>query len=179
MASLITLAVLVGVPVLEIYVIGQVGHAIGALPTVALLLATSVAGGWLLRHQGSRAWRAFTTAVAERRPPHREVADGTLVLLGGTLMLVPGFVTDLLGLACLLPPTRTLARRVLLGAVARRVAAGGVVRVRSRRGPAHPQDRPGHGTVIDGELGVPTDETGCLPRPDRPGNRPDHQDPTC
>lgn len=176
MVLLAVLATLIGLPILEIYVIIQVGHAVGVLPTVALLLATSLTGAWLLRHEGARAWRAFTDAMAARRPPHREVVDGTLVLLGGTLMLVPGFVTDALGLLCLLPPTRTLTRRILLAAAARRITAPGVVRVRSRRGPAHPADRPGHGTVIDGELG----HTPGTP-PDHPAHpdqgRPTHPDP--
>lgn len=164
MAPLIALAVLIGVPVLELYVIIQVGHTIGALPTVALLFATSLAGAWLLRHQGVRAWRAFTEAIAERRPPHREVIDGTLVLLGGTLMLFPGFVTDLLGLLCLFPPTRALTRRLLLATAARRIATAGVIRVRSRRGPAHPEDRPGYGKVIEAEV-EPN------PQPPAPGDR--------
>ena len=156
MASFILLAVLIGIPFLEIYVILQVGHAIGALPTVALLLATSLAGAWLLQHQGARAWRAFTTALAERRPPHREVINGTLVLLGGTLMLFPGFVTDVLGLLCLFPPTRSLTRRIVLTSAARRITTAGVIRVRSHRGPPHPEDRPGHGKIIEGEIGEPT-----------------------
>lgn len=156
MASFILLAALIGIPFLEIYVILQVGHALGALTTVALLLATSMAGAWLLRHQGSRAWHAFTTALAERRPPHREVIDGTLVLLGGLLMLFPGFVTDLLGLLCLFPPTRSLTRHILLTTTARRVTTAGVIRVRSHRGPPHPEDRPGYGKIIEGEVGTPT-----------------------
>jgi UPF0716 protein FxsA len=151
-APLVILAVLIGVPILEITAIVQVGHLIGTLPTVTLLLATSLAGASLLRRQGARAWRAFTDALAEGRPPHREVVDGALVLIGGTLMLVPGFVTDAVGLLCLLPPTRALARQLLLAAATRRAATVTVVRVRSHRGPAHPQDRPGHGRVIDGEI---------------------------
>lgn len=154
MAPLVILTALIGVPILEISVIIQVGHRIGALPTLVLLLLTSLAGGWLLRHQGARAWRAFTDAVAEQRPPHREVLDGTLVLVGGALMLVPGFISDVLGLLCLLPPTRILARRALLAAAARHTATVGLIRVRSRRGPAHPDARPGYGEVIDGEIEI-------------------------
>lgn len=149
---LLLVLVLIGLPVLEIYVIVQVSHQIGALPTIALLLATSFAGAWLLRHEGARAWRAFNDAVAERRAPHREVADGMLVMLGGALMFAPGFVTDVVGLLCVFPPTRILARRIILSTAARRTMAGGVIRVRSRRGPVHPQERPGHGQVIEGEV---------------------------
>ena len=155
-APLIILAALIGIPILEISVIVQVGHLIGAAATVTLLVATSLAGTWLLRHEGARAWRALTDALAQRRAPHRQALDGALVLLGGTLMLLPGFVTDLVGLLCLLPPTRRLTRRVLGHAVGRRDTTG-VIRVRSRRGPAHPQDRPGYGRVIDGELVDHTD----------------------
>jgi UPF0716 protein FxsA len=145
---------LVVIPVVEIYVLIQVGQQIGALSTVALLIAVSVFGSWLIRREGARAWAAFNAAVGGGRIPAREVADGVLVILGGALLITPGFVSDIAGLFCILPPTRALLRRLLLAHVARRAASGrggwlppSVVRVRSTRA-----DHVGPAGIIDGEL---------------------------
>jgi UPF0716 protein FxsA len=116
------------VPIVELYVIIQVGQLIGVWPTLALLLADALLGALLLRHQGRSAWRRFNAALAERRFPGREVADGVMIAVGGTLLLTPGFVTDVFGFLLLIPPTRALARRLLRGYVGRRfvvVGAGG------------------------------------------------------
>jgi len=101
------------VPILELWVIIEVGGLIGVLPTLALLLAMSLLGATLLRQQGRDAWRRFNAALAERRFPGREVADGLLITIGGALLLTPGFLTDGVGLLLLLPPTRAIARRLL------------------------------------------------------------------
>src|SRR3954469_4444114 len=93
------------VPLAELYVIIQVGEAIGVLPTIALLLLDSILGSLLMRSQGRRAWQRFTEAVQVGRPPAREVLDGALVLLGGAFLLTPGFLSDILGVLLLLPPT--------------------------------------------------------------------------
>jgi UPF0716 protein FxsA len=94
------------VPILEIYVIIQVGQAIGALPTVALLIADAILGAWLLRAQGRRAWAAFGEALSAGRMPHREILNGALVIAGGAFLLTPGFISDAVGLLLLIPPTR-------------------------------------------------------------------------
>jgi UPF0716 protein FxsA len=101
------------VPIAELYVIIQVGQAIGILPTLALLLADAILGSLLLKHQGAGAWRRFNEALAQKRFPGQEVADGLLIVIGGTLLLAPGFLTDIVGLFFLIPPTRALARKVL------------------------------------------------------------------
>ncbi len=102
------------VPIVEIYVIIQVGEAIGALWTIALLVADSILGSMLMRGQGRASWRRFNEAVAGGRVPGREVLDGALVIFGGALLLTPGFVTDIFGLCFLLPPSRALIRRLLV-----------------------------------------------------------------
>jgi len=117
MALLVVLFIVV--PIAELYVIIQVGQAIGLWPTLALLLADALLGSLLLKHQGRSAWRRFNEALAQRRFPGKEVADGVLVVIGGTLLLTPGFITDIFGLLLLIPPTRAVARRVL-----RRVTVG-------------------------------------------------------
>jgi UPF0716 protein FxsA len=101
------------VPIAELYVIIQVGEAIGLWPTLALLLADALLGSFLLKHQGRGAWRRFNEALAQRRFPGKEVADGLLIMVGGTLLLAPGFLTDIVGLFLLIPPTRAIARRLL------------------------------------------------------------------
>jgi UPF0716 protein FxsA len=114
------------VPIIELWVIIEVGSLIGVWPTIALLLADAVLGSLLLRHQGRGAWRRFNAAIAERRFPGREVADGALIVVGGTLLLTPGVVTDVFGVILLVPPTRALVRRLLRRAAARRfVIVGG------------------------------------------------------
>ena len=98
------------VPIAEIYVIIQVGQAIGALWTILLLIADSVIGARLLAWQGRSAWGRFQEALAAGRVPHREILDGVMVVAGGTLLLTPGFITDVVGLILLLPPSRALVR---------------------------------------------------------------------
>ena len=83
------------------------------MTTLAFLIIDSLVGSWLLRSQGRQAWRRFSETLAAGRPPAREVIDGGLILLGGAFLLTPGFLTDLLGLALLLPPSRAVVRRVL------------------------------------------------------------------
>jgi UPF0716 protein FxsA len=102
------------VPVAELYVIYKVGDAIGILPTFLLLAVDSVLGSLLLRSQGRAVWRRFNAILAEGRVPHREVVDGVLVIFGGAFLITPGFITDIVGLTLLLPPTRAIARRMLL-----------------------------------------------------------------
>jgi UPF0716 protein FxsA len=117
----ILIALLVLVPLVEIAVLVAVGRQIGAGWTILLVLGTSALGAWLLRREGGRAWRSFQADLAERRPPGRTATDGLLVLIGGIFMLVPGFVSDVIGLFFILPPTRAVAARLLQSYVARRI----------------------------------------------------------
>ena len=137
MPVLLLLALFVVVPIVEIYVIIQVGQEIGAAWTVVLLIAMSFFGAWILRREGGRAWTRFRDTVAAGRVPAREVADGALVIFGGALLLTPGFVTDIFGAAFLLPPTRAVIRRLMVRRYAGRliVAAPGSARRRPPRGP--------------------------------------------
>jgi UPF0716 protein FxsA len=117
----VLVAAFVLVPIIEIYVIIQVGRTIGAWWTILLLIADSIFGSWLIAHEGRRAWQALTTALSSGRMPAKELADGALILVGGTLMLSPGFVTDAFGIVLILPFTRPVARRVLTRIVSRRL----------------------------------------------------------
>ncbi len=112
-------------PIAEIFVIIQVGELIGVWPTVALLVLDAVGGSMLLKHQGRGAWRRFNEALSQRRFPGREVVDGVLIVIGGTLLVTPGFITDVFGLFFLIPPTRALARAVLRRFTVGRIAVVG------------------------------------------------------
>src|SRR5215211_2232369 len=111
------------VPIAELAVIIQVGQEIGVWWTIAILVADSVLGSLLMRSQGRAAWRRFNVALQARRPPAREVLDGVLVIFGGALLLTPGFLTDILGLVLLVPPSRAVVRRVLVRRFADRMIA--------------------------------------------------------
>jgi UPF0716 protein FxsA len=143
--ALVFLLLLV-VPAVEIAVIVAVGQVIGGWQTLLLLVLESLLGAWLVRREGARAWAALTTALNTGRMPSRQLADAALVLVGGTLLLTPGFVTDIVGFFFILPLTRPVARVALEQAVARRLLGGFFGR--PPRGP----DKPGDGDVIEGEV---------------------------
>jgi UPF0716 protein FxsA len=114
------------VPVVEIYFLIQVGQVIGAWWTILLLVADGILGSVLVKREGGRAWRALQQALREHRMPARELADGALILVGGTLLLTPGFLSDVVGLFCILPVTRPAARGLLTRFIARRLVVVGV-----------------------------------------------------
>jgi UPF0716 protein FxsA len=113
MAGVLLLLFLI-VPIVELYVIIQVGQAIGALPTLALLVGISIAGAWLVRREGIGVWQRAQGQLQRGEMPTTELIDGVLILVAGALMLTPGFVTDGVGLFLLLPPTRALMRTALV-----------------------------------------------------------------
>ena len=145
----------IAVPIVELAVIIQVGQAIGLLPTLAILVADSILGSVLMRSQGRAAWRRFNEALAAGRPPAREVLDGVLVIFGGALLLTPGFVTDLAGLALLLAPTRAVIRGMLVRRLGSRLVVSAAGRFGGGRVPPvrpHPSrawDVEGTATEVD------------------------------
>jgi UPF0716 protein FxsA len=142
----------VGVPLLEIYVLIQVGQVIGPWWTILLLVLDSILGTWLIKHEGTRAWRALREALQTGRMPGKELADGALILVGGTLMLSPGFVTDLFGVLLIFPLTRPAARRVVSALIGRRLLGGTVVPHAQHPGPGAPRGESGEGPVVRGEV---------------------------
>jgi UPF0716 protein FxsA len=166
-------AALVVVPIVELYVLLQVGQLLGVVPTLVLLVVMSLLGAYLLRREGARTWAALRRALAAGRLPATEVADGGLVILGGALLLTPGFATDVFGLLCVLPPTRAVLRRLLTRTVTRRLLGAGPLgaptadgRRQRRAGPSSQRHagpssrrRVGDGEVVDGEV-VDRDDPG-------------------
>ena len=132
--GLLLVVLFIVVPIAELYVIIQIGQAIGILPTIAILILDSVLGAALMRSQGRAAWMRFNRALAEGRVPGREVLDGALVIFGGALLLTPGFLSDILGLILLLPPTRALVRSVLVRRFGPRIASGAASGAQARMG---------------------------------------------
>lgn len=134
------------VPLIEIYVLIQVGQVIGPWWTILLLVADSLFGTWLIRREGGRAFAGLRAALDSGRMPARELADGALILIGGTLMLSPGFVTDAFGILLILPFTRPAFRGVLTRIVTARLLAS------SRTGNARRPGPGSDGSVVRGEV---------------------------
>jgi UPF0716 protein FxsA len=117
------IALFVVVPIVEIAVIIAVGRAIGAWWTVLLLVVESAIGAWIVRREGTRAWRSLRQAFASGSFPDRQLVDGALVVAGGTLLLTPGFVTDVAGFLLVLPFTRPAIRSLVMTVMAQRARA--------------------------------------------------------
>ncbi len=145
--ALLLVVLFIVIPIAELALLIQVGQVIGVWWTILLLIADSILGTWLIKREGGRAWQALRTALDSGRMPAKELADGALILIGGTLMLSPGFVTDAFGILLILPFTRPIFRRLLTGVVTRRLVV-------LNTGPGQ-TTRPGprsQGTVIQGEV---------------------------
>jgi UPF0716 protein FxsA len=162
----IAAVVFVALAIAEVAVFVAMVKLIGLAWTLLLVIATSVAGGWLLGREGGRGWRRFRAALEEGRPPGAAATDGLLGLVGALLLVLPGFLTDIVGALLIAPPTRKFARAGVQRAAERRISpalAGdffGPRRVRVRRGeatrpPTPPPDAPpatGTTTAIEGEI---------------------------
>jgi UPF0716 protein FxsA len=125
--GLILFFLFIVLPIAEIYVIIQVGDAIGWIPTLFLLVLDGFAGAALARSQGRVAWERFNLALSQGRVPASETFDGAMIMLGGSFLLAPGFITDVIGFALLIPPTRALFRTVVARFARRRVSVAWMV----------------------------------------------------
>ena len=108
-------------PFVELYVIVQVAHVMGVLPTLAILLLVSIGGAWLVKREGFSVIRRAQARMNEGRVPGRELIDGMLILFAGVLLLTPGFITDGVGILLLLPPVRAAVRFAALRYLSKRV----------------------------------------------------------
>ena len=152
------LVLLVVVPIIELYVFIQVSNAIGFLNALGIVILISIFGCWLVKRAGTKVWARFNEQLVAQRTPSKEVADGVCLLISGALLIVPGFVTDAIGLLLLLPPIRSLASKALV----RRYTGRAGFRVISAT------YRSAGGAYIDtsaAESRPPTSPPGELPRP--------------
>jgi UPF0716 protein FxsA len=156
-ALLALIAIFIVVPLAELYVILKVADSLLGWPlTIALLAADSLLGSWLLRSQGRAVWNRFNEAVRAGRVPHSEVIDGVLVIFGGAFLITPGFITDIIGLLLLVPPTRRVFRRWARRAIERRTVVavagpGGRAARRAGRRPPGEHDVEGTASEVDWE----------------------------
>jgi UPF0716 protein FxsA len=142
------LLIFVVVPLAELYVILKVGDSIGWGWTVLILAADSVLGSVLLKSQGRAVWQRFNEAIRAGRVPHSEVIDGVLVIFGGAFLITPGFITDVLGLILLVPPTRRVVRLAARRSIERRTV-GAVARPPGRGESAHDYDVESTASEVD------------------------------
>jgi len=155
---LLLVVIFIVVPIAELAVLIQIGQAIGVWWTIALLVVDAILGSLLARSQSRSVWRRFNEALRSGRAPAREVMDGALVVFGGALLLTPGFLSDILGVLLLLPPTRALVRAALARRFAGRMVAS--MTAPRRPGPSSPRQHYDiEGTAVD-------------PEPERPADRP-------
>ena len=131
------------VPLIEIALFIQVGGAIGLWPTLAIVILTAIAGTWLVRQQGLQAIQNLQRSFSELQDPTRPLADGAMILISGALLLTPGFFTDAVGFALLMPPVRKIVYEYLRKRVK-------VHRFEMGQGPQQPRRHPEE-DVIDGE----------------------------
>lgn len=161
------------IPIVEIAVFIKVGGLIGLWPTVALIVLTALLGVWMLRMQGFGVLRRAQESIARNEPPLREVFDGFCLALAGMLLIVPGFVSDAMGLLLFVPAVRNVLRRRLLSSLSGRGGMRVFVDGEIRRGDPRPR---GHGPdIIEGEFReVEPDRRGDDPPPPdsrwRPGS---------
>jgi UPF0716 protein FxsA len=165
-------ALLVAIPILEVWLLVQVGQNLGLLPTVLILLVVAIVGVLLMRHEGSRAWKALNDAFTKGKVPTGELADAALILVGGVLLMLPGFLTDVIGLLFLLRWTRPAARKMIAFFVARRINRLGIPVRRARldrenliegetvESPPGNGQRPEGPTIIVGEIEEPSQPAG-------------------
>ena len=127
------------IPFLEIYFLLKIGSLIGVFPTVLMVVFTAVLGAWLLRRQGLSTLQRFQNSLAQGQIPAMEMIEGAILLVGGALLLTPGFFTDALGFACLIPATR------------HKIAAFIIEKHLIQAGASFRQETERNGKVIEGE----------------------------
>jgi UPF0716 protein FxsA len=124
MALLVLFLLFVVAPIVELYVIVQVAQEIGVLETIAALIVISFIGAWLVKTAGLAVLVRMQRQLASGRMPTNEIVDGALLLLAGALMLAPGFISDVIGILLILPPTRVVFRRLALRSFRAQVQQG-------------------------------------------------------
>ena len=159
---LLLIAILIGLPILEVWILVLVADQVGIWPTLATLVIHAVGGGLLMRHEGRRAWQALTNAYTTGKVPTGHLADAALILVGGMFLMMPGYLSDVIGFLFLFRWTRPFARKMIAFFVARRNKGGPGPRRWSGPGDSYtkplrpagngPPKRAGDSTIIPGEV---------------------------
>lgn len=162
----------VAVPLLEIFVLIQVGQVIGGLNTILLLIITAFIGAWLVRNQGFRAWQQAQGRMQQGEMPGQQLAEGMLIMIAGLMFITPGLLTDVVALFFLLPGSRQAIARALLSRLQVQMSQGsvhmyGFRQFGSRPGPGanEPFRRPGedqHGQTFEGDYERQDEPNGYL-----------------
>ncbi|MCB0862060.1 MAG: FxsA family protein [Solirubrobacterales bacterium] len=161
----VILALLIIWPIAELFVMVQVADWIGFFWMLFLLFASSVAGMMILKHRGRAHWRRFRGAVDERRPPAKEAFDGIMITVGALLLIIPGFITSVIGLFLLFPPTRWLIRLVALTLFASKFKVAATTASWGNRGYGYYRGSRQPDYDIDGDAVDVTDRTDGEPLP--------------
>jgi UPF0716 protein FxsA len=138
------LALFIGVPLVEMVLLIQLGQLVGLWPTLGLIVVTGMLGAALARHEGTRVWREVQRELQAGRMPAASLVDGLLILIAGAVLLTPGLLTDAAGFFLLVPAGRRVIRRAVSSRMRVHTAGFGVPPPRSTV-------RPTDDTVIEGE----------------------------
>ncbi len=159
---LLLIAILIGLPILEVWIIYLVAEQVGIWPTLATLVIHAVGGGLLMRHEGRRAWQALTNAYTTGKVPTGHLADAALILVGGMFLMMPGYLSDVVGFLFLFRWTRPFARKMIAFFIARQNRGGAGPRRWTGPGDSYtkplkppgngPPKRAGEPTIIPGEV---------------------------
>ncbi len=144
------LFIFIAVPVIEIYLLIKVGSAIGALPTILLVVVTAIVGTMLLKQQGMATLNRYQQNIMQGKIPAQELIEGLALVFGGALLLTPGFFTDIVGFLCLIPLTRQTIIRWIMKRAKFKVFTGGMGSVP----PQHRDTPPEGGRTIEGDYSV-------------------------
>jgi UPF0716 protein FxsA len=118
------IAIFILVPAVEIWGLVVVSRSIGGWQTFAFILLTGLAGAYLAKREGARVWHFARVQLSQGQLPANSILDGICIFIGGLLLLLPGFVSDIAGLLLLLPVTRPVFKLLLLRAIRKRLAKG-------------------------------------------------------
>ncbi len=159
------LALLIIWPIAELFVMIQVANWLGFFWMLFLLFASAVSGILVLQHRGRAHWRRFRGAIDERRPPAREAFDGVMITAGALLLIIPGFITSILGLLLLFPPTRWLVRLAALTVFASKFKVAATSASWGNRGYGYYRDSRRSDFDVEGEAVDVTDRPDGEPLP--------------
>lgn len=155
--AIIAFSLFIVVPLLEVFLLIKIGGVIGALPTIGLILLTAAMGALMLKQQGFSTVSRIRRSLDRGHLPAKDLLEAAFLLIGGVFLLTPGFFTDAIGFLCLIPITRSILIRLVVG----RVATAVHNHVVQRNQDPHGQQRPNR--IIDGDYRAEDDDERNLP----------------